>query len=236
MSLSGELKSFIDIESQFMRDFQKKAPGTYRHCDTVAQLVDSVCNELPHLNRDALYPAAMLHDVGKTLNPEYFCENQPKGENIHDELDPSVSYQFISRHVSDSLMLLIQHTCVPRLVLEIISQHHGNSAIKSLCRDSKAPPFRYAGKPPQTPEACVLMLCDSIEAAARSKFTNNKLDDIDHLVKAITEDRIEDKQLDNLKIGELRVIREVLIKEIGKMYHKRVEYPEEGDNNNGIET
>ena len=228
MSLEPDVKALLEPDSELMEMFKDKAPGTFRHCDSVAQLTDAVCGHLQSIKRDILFPAAKLHDIGKICNPEFFAENQPKDSNIHDDLDVEVSFQYLSRHVSDSLMILLQYPCISREVLEVISQHHGNSPIRSICGDNlDCDKFRYIGKPPQSLEACTLMICDVVEAATRALFTKGKLNDIKQTVTQLIDVLVEDKQLDYLRIGELRVIRKVLCDEVGNLYHKRVDYDKE---------
>ena len=225
MSIDIEIKKLIDNESDLMVRFKEIAPGTFRHCESVASLVDAVCSELDYVNRDDLYVAAKLHDIGKILNPYYFCENQTKDKNIHNDLDRDDSYQFISRHVSDSLLILLQYNEINRKILEYISQHHGNSPIRSICKSSSDfEKYRYNAFPPQTVEACILMICDVVEAATRAFFTKGKLKNIKKTVIDLIDTLVEDKQLDYLRIGELRIIRRVLISELGNLYHKRIEY------------
>jgi putative nucleotidyltransferase with HDIG domain len=206
-----------------MEQFKEKAPGTFRHCEAVAQLTDAISAELD-LDRVALYAASKLHDIGKMLNPSYFCENQAKGTNIHDKLSPEVSFQYISRHVSDGLLILINESCIPRKVLKIISQHHGNSPIRSLCTNDSVDCFRYSSKPPSSLEACVLMICDVVDATTKSLLAGGKLDDIEEVITTLLDRMIKDNQLNNLKIGELVIIKQVLFNEVNNLYHKRVEY------------
>ena len=43
------------------------------------------------------------HDIGKTKMPDYFIENQPKGYNRHDRLEPSMSALIIAAHVKEGV-------------------------------------------------------------------------------------------------------------------------------------
>lgn len=226
-----------------LEKFKKTAPGSYKHCDAVTELCNSICDELPEVNRDNLILAAKFHDIGKIFNPLYFTENQIDNKNIHDVLDPDISFQLISRHVSDSIAILIEYDEFPRECLKIISQHHGDSCIKSLVnklkgknKDKCKDEFRYNFNKPQSIEASILMICDVIEAATRSMFSSNKLDDIPKIVENLIQNLIEDYQIDNLTIGQLRIIKKVLIEMITNTYHSRIDYTgdediEKNDNN-----
>lgn len=229
--MEKDLRVLLESDSDLMTAFKEKAPGTYRHCEGVANLVDAVCAALDSVDRSIVYPAARLHDIGKTVNPGAFCENQGD-TNIHDKLDPFVSYQLISRHVSDSVLLLLQYDSIPRRVIEVVGKHHGNTVIKSICsKDNNSNPddFRYPSSPPSTIEACVLMVCDVAEAGMRSFFTKGVTanESISDLLDKLVEGLVKDKQLDTLRIGDLRIIKEALINEFTNLYHKRVDYDDE---------
>ena len=214
-----------------LEQFKHSAPGSYKHCEFVAALVMSISDELK-IDCNDLYIAARLHDIGKMLNPMYFTENQIDGKNIHDNLDVMISYQYISRHVSDSVMLLVSHENIPINVLRIISQHHGDSCIRSLLNkisdnnscNVTADDLRYKCEKPKSTHACILMICDVIEAATRSKFTNNKLHNIKETINQLIGNLIDDCQIDYLTIGQLRIIKEILIDNIVNMYHSRIAY------------
>ena len=113
--------------------FKREAPGTYRHCETVAELTDAVCEEI-EVKSDILHLSAKFHDVGKIYNSNYFTENQLDGINPINDLDIDTAYQILSRHVSDSLSILVNYDNFPKEGLKIIAQHHGNSIIKSLAK------------------------------------------------------------------------------------------------------
>ena len=211
--------------------FKETAPGSYRHCETVASLCEAIAKEL-ELDTENLVLAARLHDIGKTFNPDMFSENQPKDDNVHDSMSPEQSYLYISRHVGDSLIILTPLSYISKEVLSIISQHHGNSCIASLYNkvkkktdgESVKDGFRYKGCKPSINEAAVLMIADVVEAATRSFHDSNTLDDIPTVIDGLIENLIEDHQLDMMRIGDVRVIKKVLYKEIDNMYHKRVVY------------
>jgi len=221
--------------------FREKAPGSYRHCEAVASICEIIANELP-LDKEALVMAAKLHDIGKTAHPEAFSENQAKDENLHDNISPKESYQYISRHIGDGLVILAQHPSIPREVLGIVSQHHGNTCIRSICKRAKEmdpdvdeADFRYHSDKPTTKEAAVLMIVDVVEAATKSLYNSGQLEDIQNAVDKLIDALIDDRQLDNMRIGDVRVIKKILYKELDNIYHKRVSYGDEEElskNNN----
>ncbi len=48
------------------------------------------------------------HDIGKTKMPDYFIENQAKGFNRHDRLEPSMSALIIAAHVKEGVEMARQ--------------------------------------------------------------------------------------------------------------------------------
>jgi putative nucleotidyltransferase with HDIG domain len=229
--MNDDLKELLSIDSSLMEVFKEKAAGTFRHCQNVASLCESVATEMD-VDSESLIIAAKLHDIGKTNNPIYFSENQPSDTNPHDELDPAISYQYISRHVADSVLKLIQISYIPKDVIVIVSEHHGDCIIgaiynkaKELYNGSTVPDnFRYKNRKPTKVESAVLMICDVVESACRSLHNSNKLKDPKETIDRLVNNLIDDEQLDILTIGHLRTIRKVLYKEIESTFHKRVDY------------
>jgi putative nucleotidyltransferase with HDIG domain len=234
-----ELKDLLDSKLPILEKFRDLAPGTFKHSQNVSLLCESVGLEL-NLDTDLMKVAGLYHDIGKINSPDLFSENQ-NGDNAHDKLDSHISYYLITRHVGDSVMILLQNAedskdpkkIWKQKLMEIVSQHHGNTVLQFFYKKSKTKvedPYRYKSKRPQSIEAAVLMICDSVEATARS------LDSVDDLkepkdrraVVNTTVDRLmTDFQLDDIKVGSLRSIKSVLYKEMENMYHKREVYGDE---------
>ena len=189
-----------------------------------------------HLNTDALILAATLHDIGKCMCPTNFIENQVDDTNPHDKLDPAISYQLISRHLSDSTLKLVQ-LGAPSEVIRLVSEHHGNSTVKSIYTKAKElykgnaveEHYKYRSSKPTSVEACVLMCCDVVESACRALFNAGKLKDhkttVDKLIQTIS----EEEQIDILSLGQLRVLKRILAAETSSIYHKRLEYDDQGE-------
>ncbi len=228
-----DIKEVISTSCPLMERFKETAPGTYKHCLAVADLCESIGRELD-LDIENLVIAATLHDVGKCNNPFFFFENLGDDKNPHDELDPKISQQLISRHVADSVLKLVQLD-LPREVLRIISEHHGDTIVRSIYNKAKEvyngstveDHYRYKSLKPTTVSSAVLMCADVVESACRSLHNNNKLEEHKLIIDKLINNLMEDEQLDILKIGELRVIKKVLISEIKDVYHKRIDYDAE---------
>lgn len=225
------LKQIVDADYPLLDKFKEKAPGSYRHSVNVMSFAESISSELG-LDINIMRAASIYHDIGKMNNPEAFSENQ-NGSNMHDNLDPMVSYNLITRHVGDGVLIMLGIEGVPRRLLQIVSQHHGNTVLRYFYNKSGGDlddMYRYKCKVPQTIEAAVLMICDSVEATAKSLYNSGKLnnsDDRKGVVNSTVRRLVEDDQLDELKVGQLKVIKKVLVKELDGLYHKRESYGDE---------
>jgi hypothetical protein len=107
---------------------QLEAPGTYHHSLVVAQLSENAANAIganPLLAR----VCALFHDVGKTPNSFYFCENQRERSSPHTHLDPAESARIIKQHVTEGVELAHKHH-LPRAVIDVIQQHHGTTLVR----------------------------------------------------------------------------------------------------------
>jgi len=226
-----DLKKFLDASYPLLETFRKVAPGTFAHCDNVSDLCEAVGLELG-LDTDTMAVIGKYHDIGKMNFPEAFSENQNGGGNIHDKLEPQISYQIITRHMGDTAVILINEKKFPRELIEMILQHHGDTVLSFFYQKSGGSVddmYRYKCKKPSTIEAAILMICDSVEATARALYSNGKLETTEQK-KGVVNDTInrlmDDLQLDDMAVGQVRKVRKVLFKELENRYHKRVEYPE----------
>jgi putative nucleotidyltransferase with HDIG domain len=238
-----ELLQLLDSSYPLLQKFRDACPGTYKHSQSVSAMIESVSVALG-LDVTFMKVVAMYHDIGKINNPKFFTENQlEKDYDPHENLDPWISSQIISRHVSDSVNILLNDRHFSRRMIEIISQHHGTSVIKYFFdRVTNAYPekdtFRYKCSKPDSIEAAVLMVCDRLEAMTRSLFQNNKYSgDPTEIVNDTINELLEDEQLDNvtIKLGDLKKFKTVLNKELEGMYSKRVDYDKPKDIKNGKE-
>ncbi len=237
----SDLKDITSNDSPLMEVFKDKAPGTFRHCQTVASLIEPISIELG-LHVENMVAAAKLHDIGKAVQAEWFTENQ-NADNPHDNIDPVHSYAIISRHISDSVLKLIQYPDIPRDVILWVSEHHGDSVIQSIYNKAKEKynggtsieAYRYKCRKPSCIESSVLMICDVVEATLKALHNAEKLDDIKTVIDNRIDNLIDDEQLDQLRIGDVRKIKKVLIRETGTIYHKRVDYEEKPTNGKELE-
>lgn len=213
-----------------------EAPGTYHHSVMVANLAEVAAEEVganPMLVRVGAY----YHDVGKIKRPFFFGENQLGGTNPHDKISPTLSTTIIISHVKDGLELAKEYD-IPKVVSDMIVQHHGTTLVKyfyyTLKNSSENPDeireedFRYPGPKPQSKEAAIIMMADSVEAAVRS-IQEPTLEKIEDMVNNIVKDKMNSNQLNecDLTFRELEVIKACFLRVLKGIYHHRIEYPTE---------
>jgi hypothetical protein len=223
-------KKFLDTDYPLLERFRQVAPGSFRHSQNVSSICESIAIDLD-LDIDLMRVAGLYHDIGKMNYPLNFSENQSSNENIHDSIEPKMSYHLITRHVSDTVMILMQHE-FPRDVIQIISEHHGDTILRQFHRkDPDAPEdnYRYKGNKPSSTESVVLMLSDSVEATTRAAFLKREEDEsngnfIRRSVQRTIDRLDEDDQLDNTLHGTIKRVKRILVKELESVYHKRVTY------------
>jgi hypothetical protein len=226
-----KLGHLLDSKYPLLQHFRERCPGTFKHSQSLMSMIEGVSLALD-LDDERMRIAALYHDVGKSFAPKYFSENQLERENPHDDLAPDISYQVITRHVSDSVMILLNDPEFPRDIIEIISQHHGTTVLKYFydkCRDEnkKEIDYRYKTTKPTSIESMVLMVCDAIEAMSRALAQAGKFDP-NKVINETLQRLIDDGQLDDvtMKLGDLKKIKAALAKELEGVYQKRVDYDE----------
>ncbi|MEN6356863.1 MAG: HDIG domain-containing metalloprotein [Armatimonadota bacterium] len=225
------LLELADTNKPLLRRLVVEAPGTYTHSMIVGHLAEAAAEKIgadPLVARVASY----YHDIGKIRRPHFFIENQ-NIENIHDRMNPTLSALVITSHIKDGLEIA-QEFRVPKIVLDIINQHHGTSLVQYFYNQytgeqepstALEQQFRYPGPKPQTKEAAVVMLADSVEAASRglSKPTPAK---IELLVNQIVADKLRDGQLDEceLTFKDLSRITDCFVRGLTSIMHARIDY------------
>jgi putative nucleotidyltransferase with HDIG domain len=228
-----------DVSHPLLQELVRRAPGTYNHSINVASIAESAAESIG-ANGLMARVGAYFHDIGKMLKPQYFIENQSEDGNRHEALLPAMSTLIIIAHVKDGADLARQHH-LPQMIIDFILQHHGTTLVEYFyvraSKQSETDPdagevdegsYRYPGPKPQTREAAVLMLADSVESASRS-FQDPAPARIEGLVHEIAMKRLLDGQFDEcgLTLRELRAVEDSLVKSLTAMYHGRVKYPDQ---------
>lgn len=228
------LMDLSDLNNPLMRKMMITASGTYAHSLMVAQLAESACREIG-ANPLVARVGAYYHDIGKMDQSEYFVENQT-GVNKHNEINPSLSVAVIKSHVKRGVEKGHQ-LHLPRQIIDIIAEHHGNSVIAYFYNEAKEKDpnvnpedFAYNGTPPSTRESAVVMLADTVEAACRT-LDNPSIPRLDKFIQGLFNAKVEHKQLDNcgLTFRDMSKIKEAFVQLLAGYYHNRIEYPNQKD-------
>lgn len=234
------LLELTNPNNELLRRLMIEAPGTYHHSLIVANLAETAAYEIG-ANTALARAGAYYHDIGKLKNPQMFSENQA-GYNPHDDLAPETSAKIITQHPKNGVEMGLEYR-LPRVILDIIREHHGTSlvkffyfkALKLYGADAvDEADYRYQGVIPGTRESAVVMLADTVEAAVRSMLGSGKtLDEAAGVMQTLIKDKLDDGQLNNsgLAICELEIIRRAFLKVFQGMHHERVVYPAQNEIN-----
>ncbi|MBF7096857.1 HD family phosphohydrolase [Alkalibacter mobilis] len=215
-----------------LKKLMNNAPGTYHHSIIVGNLAENAAEKIG-ANSLLVRVGAYYHDIGKSLSPVYFTENQMGDINPHDYISPEKSVQIIKNHVTKGYEMAKEFK-IPYEIRNFILTHHGDGAIEFFYHkavENKENPeidkFKYEAHRPISKEEGILALADSVEAAVRSIQGINEEKIIDRVEK-IFQKKLNDGMLDdcNLSLKEIKTIKEVFIKVLNSVYHQRIEYPE----------
>lgn len=243
VSSNLRLTQFGDLGHPLLTRLQREASGTANHSQNVAIMAADAAERIG-ANVTLARVGSYYHDVGKVLAPQRFTENQGEGSvNPHDSQKPSMSALVIAAHVKDGLGFA-KDFHLPISVRDIIVQHHGTTRMEFFYRkalDQEArraeiagedprpiddSQFRYPGPKPQTAEAAIVLLADSLEAAAKSNkvFTPGG---IEKLVGKIVDEKIADGQLDEAPVtyGDVVKLKESFAASLTTIHRGRIAYP-----------
>ena len=222
-----------DMNKELLRRMSEVAPGTFNHSIQVANLAGEIAQKIDAKSQ-LVRTGALYHDIGKTLNPIYFTENQ-SGVNPHEGMNYIDSAQMIISHVTEGLKLADKYN-LPDVIKEFISTHHGLGKAKYFFVQQKnAFPdepvdellFTYPGPNPFTKEQAILMMADSVEAASRSlpDYTEKSIRD---LVNRLIDGQVSEGYFRECPITfrDIEFAKTVLIEKLKTIYHTRVSYPE----------
>ncbi len=231
------LAELANLDRPLLRRLVTETPGTFQHTLFVANLAEAAARELG-ADTALVRTGTLYHDIGKTLRPEYFIENQMGQPNPHDILnDPWESSRIVREHVSGGIKLA-QKYHLPEMLQAFIPEHQGTITISYFyCQAQKRSDhvveddFRYAGPIPQSRETGIVMLADACEAALRSLGTETTLEAAKKLLMRIFQARWDDGQLQDCSLSweDLDRIAPVFIKVWQERNHGRIKYPHLAD-------
>ena len=226
------LMELSDLNAPVLRKLFTTAPGTYSHSLMVANLAEQACQDIG-ANALLARVGAYYHDIGKMDNPDYFVENQTD-HNRHDEIAPRLSATVIRSHVK--LGVEKAHSLgLPKDVISIIAEHHGNSVIswfynKAMEQEENVNPedFTYPGNPPRSKESAVVMLADITEAAVRT-LDKPSAGKMDKFIQQLFDAKVDHGQLSesDLSFRDLEIIKKAFVRVLAGYYHSRIEYPKQ---------
>jgi len=235
ITTSFKLLELSNLNLPLLRQLAESAPGTYHHSIVVGLLAEAGAEAI---GADALFArvACLYHDIGKTVRPSYFVENQSYMDNRHDRLSPRMSSIVLANHVKQGIEIAREHKLPPRIIA-VIPEHHGTGLMKYFYfkarKETDKPDeatleheFRYPGPKPQTREAAIIMLADSVEAAART-VPDPTPPKLRNMIETIGTRMRDDGQFDECEITlrELRVVADSFVKVLMGIHHHRIAYP-----------
>ncbi len=226
------LMELMSLEQPLMQELMVTAPGTYHHSLIVANMVEAGAKAIG-ANSLLCKVAALYHDVGKLTYPGYFIENQFGGPNKHDKLAPSMSALILLSHVKKGTELAERYN-LGRDIADIIGQHHGTRLIRffyqkalNLGEKPRESDYSYPGPRPQTKEAAILMLADSVEASSRTLTDPTPArikTHIDTIIKGIfSEGQLDESEL---TFKDLHFLSENFQRILTGIFHQRIAYPD----------
>ncbi|MCW8809955.1 MAG: HDIG domain-containing protein [Ignavibacteriaceae bacterium] len=236
------LLELSNFDRPLLKDLARKAPGTFNHSMTMGTMAEAAAEKIganPLLARIGAY----YHDIGKTISPQNFVENQLNNQNVHENLTPEESVSLIAQHVKEGIELAKDND-LPQEIIDFIPMHHGTMIMsyfydraKKIYGEEKVKKddYRYPGPKPNTKETAIVMLADGCESAVRSIDEPNP-EKVENVIDNIFKGRIEDKQLNDAPItfSDIAAIKEELLKILLGQHHKRIKYPKQEEAEKGV--
>ncbi len=229
------LLELSNLNAPILRRLSVEAPGTYHHSLMVGTLSEAAAEAIganPLLARVASY----YHDLGKLVKPDYYVENQAYGSNKHENLSPSMSCLILTSHIRDGVDMA-KELGLAESIRDMIPQHHGTRVMSYFYQKAKGSlegknqevaevNFRYPGPKPQSKEAAIMMMADSVEAASRT-LSNPTAAQIQGMIDRLVETIVSDGQLDecDITMREIRLVKESFLKTLSGLFHRRIDYP-----------
>jgi putative nucleotidyltransferase with HDIG domain len=227
------LVELSDTNHPLLRRLAEKAPGSFQHSMQVGNLAQEAVYRIGG-NPLLVRAGAMYHDIGKSVSPVFFTENQNAGFNPHTNMDYEKSAQAIIQHIEKGIKIARKHK-LPEQIIDFIRTHQGTTKAKYFYNSYKnehpdedidVKRFSYPGPTPFTKETAILMMADAVEAASRSLKSYSD-EDMESLIENIINSQIQENQFDNAPITfrEITQVKGVFKQKLKNIYHARVEYP-----------
>lgn len=237
------LLELSNYERPLLRELATKAPGTFNHTLIMSLIAESAAEKIGAHTLLARV-GALYHDIGKTISPHAFVENQMKGENLHENLKPEESVEILLRHVEEGIELAKLNK-LPQEIIDFIPMHHGTTVMTYFFEKAKElygeenvniEDYKYKGPKPNTKETAICMLADGCESAVRSISEPDETK-IENMINTIINSRLRDGQLDDspLTFSDIKKIKEAFLNILILQNHKRIKYPRQQEAESGID-
>ncbi len=244
IATSMTLLDYSDANQPLLKRLAMDAPGTFSHSLLIGSIAEAAAESI---GRNGLLcrVGAYYHDIGKINKPGYFIENQLGSTSRHKEISPTMSHLIIIGHVKDGIEMAKEYG-LPSVLWQFIEAHHGTTLVEHFYNEAKKQKaknakqkaveepseseFRYPGPKPQTKEAAIVLLSDTVEGAVRSlpEVTPTRIEAVVHNMAMR---RLQDGQFDecDLSLRELSQIEASISKTLAAHYHSRIAYPKAPD-------
>jgi putative nucleotidyltransferase with HDIG domain len=226
------LLDLMNPNNPLLKRLMVTAPGTYHHSVVAANLAEAGAEAIG-ANSLLARLGCYFHDIGKIKRPHFFIENQAEMGNIHENLSPAASAQILDAHVTEGVELLTEYK-FPEIIKDLVAQHQGTTVKRYFYQQAQEQggqgvqeaDFRYPGPKPQSREAALVMMADTVEASARA-LRDKTPEGIRTHVHRMIQAFVDDGQLDDsgLSFGDVLRIEEAFVSMVQSIYHVRVEYP-----------
>ena len=188
-----KLLELSDLNADIFKEMLVRAPGTYNHSMLVSTMSEAACKEIG-ANHLLARVGAYYHDIGKTPDAGMYIENRVTDPRAK-VMSPLAYARLIISHVEKGVEIARKNE-LPETVINFILEHHGQTTMTFFYHQSlesvdpeesgqiRKSDFQYPGPRPHSRESAVVMLADSIEAAARP-LQNPSYDKHEGLVRRI---------------------------------------------------
>jgi hypothetical protein len=237
------LLELSNYDRPLLKELARKAPGTFNHSMTIGTMSETAAERInanPLLARVGSY----YHDIGKTITPQNFVENQADNQNVHENLSPEESAELIVNHVKEGIQLA-EDNDLPQEIIDFIPMHHGTTVMsyfyeraKKLYGEDKVnvDDYRYPGPKPNTKETTIMMLADGCESAVRS-VEDPDSEKVENVINGIFKARIDSGQMNDSPVtySDITKIKETFLTILLGQHHRRIRYPKQDELEKGVE-
>jgi putative nucleotidyltransferase with HDIG domain len=217
--------SLLELSNQehpLLRRLLLLAPGTFHHSFVVGNLVEAGAEAIG-ANSLLGRVGAYFHDIGKSVKPEYFTENEGRKGLKHGRLSPTLSALVIKAHTKDGIALAREYN-LPEQIIDFIPQHHGTAVIEYFYHEAVSQEEAEGRRPEFVSRDAFRH--DGPKTRSLTDPTPSRLRELTH---QIIWRKLEDGQLDecDLTFADLRKVEEAFVRVLMGIFHTRIAYPQQ---------